>query len=153
MCPKLNVLVLRQNALLTACMVLKWIMSIMSYSAEFCSAHTCTYIHTHCFPVKRHWFLHQVTVWPRCESWITMTWLGTQRISVWMLSSHCWQPINSRKPNGHTSSASASFAVPQTFLLVCLMQCRPHVRSASQWGWSYVLDACPFLGTCICYLW
>lgn len=42
MCHKLNALVLQQNALLPACMVLECIMSIVSFSAESHSAHMHT---------------------------------------------------------------------------------------------------------------
>lgn len=42
MCPKLNALVLRQNALLPACVVLECIVSIVSFSAESQSAHMHT---------------------------------------------------------------------------------------------------------------
>lgn len=46
MCPKLNALVLRQNALLPTCVVLECTMSIVSFSAESHSVQTLTHVHT-----------------------------------------------------------------------------------------------------------
>lgn len=148
MCPKLNVLVLSQNALLTACMVLKWFMSIMSYSAKSRSAHT--YTHKHCFPVKRHWLL--------CH--VAQIWKLDNRDMAAYIKDKCMNTIISLLTTCKQQEAKWAyvfciweFCCSQNFS-ACLKWSIPHFWSASQpWREVTCFTCMSSSNICICYMW
>lgn len=122
MCPKLNALVLRQNALLPACMVLECTMSIVSFSAESHSAHM------HTLPSCKETLVSAVS-----HSVARVGKLGNNDTAGYT-KDKCMITITSllatRKQQAkwiHLFFAPLSLAVPKSFLSACLTWCRPHV--------------------------
>ena len=151
MCAKLNVLVLRQNALLNSLHGSQ--MNHEHYVVQCSPAlHVHAHMYTHCFPVKRHWFLHQVIVWPRFGK------LDNHDVAGY-IKDKCMNTIISLLATRKQQKAKwayffclCEFCCSKTFLSICLMWCRLMFDQPANKGghmfWMHVLFRVHVYATC-----